>query len=291
MPLLRTIGGRLRTFRMINRAVTHHGRRIAETLEERVNSLLPEERRIDFWLFMLAIVDLLRLRCDRLTVAEHDLVGERANDSRHQRDRDRDTGELRSEMLLFRNAFESNYLPANIEEFGFPPALSEVPFEALRQADYLVEVLSRPGLAIPPPRIGTGLPVAELVAGIKTLADRLRASLDATDREVKLAEFAVVDKDDAAAEWDELSSWALRTITGLFILAGRRELAAKVLPPIPRRGRNEPADGEGDDTSDDGAEGSDDPVSDGTGSSPPAGDGPAPAEPPASSPAPPLPEQ
>lgn len=152
--------------------------------------------------------------------------------------------ELRSKVQHFRDAFQINYLPDNVEEFGFPILLSDVPFEVLRQADYLVETLAGPNVVLPEPKIGTGLPIPALVGEIKTLADALRLSLDATDREVKLAEIALVDKDDAAADWDQLLSWGARTITGLFILAGKPELAARVLPSA-RRGQTGVVDGEG----------------------------------------------
>lgn len=102
----------------------------------------------------------------------------------------------------------------------------------------------------------------------------------------RLRRGAKVEKDDAAAEWDALSSWAVRTITGLFILAGRPELAARVLPPVPRRGRTEAADGEGGGEADTEAEGSGAPVSDEPGSSPPPGDEPPPPDPSASEPSP-----
>lgn len=246
MPLLRTIGGRFRDFRMVKRAVMHHGQRIAEALDARVNSLLPQERRIDFWLYMLAIVDLLRLRSDRMATTEHDLVGERGNDARVRKERDDDSETLRVRMRTFRNAFDSNYLPLNLEEFGFPAVLDANPFELVRQADHLVEIFGRPTVKVPEPKIGCGLPISEELAEIKLRADVLRSSLDSADRELKLAEFAKVDKDDAVAGWDELFPWAVRTVTGLFILAGRPDLAAKVLPAPARRGQTGTVEEEGD---------------------------------------------
>lgn len=64
----------------------------------------------------------------------------------------------------------------------------------------------------------------------------------------------MVDKDVAAADWDQLFAWSIRTITGLFTLAGRPELAAKVLSTITRRGQREvvedPADTGGGETDD-----------------------------------------
>lgn len=278
MPLLRTIGGRVRDFRMVKRAVKHHGQRIAELLEERVNALLPENRRIDFWLYMNAIVDLLRLRCDRLTGAEHDLVGERGNDPRMRKERDQDSDTLRTKIIRFRDAFESIYLPVNLEEFGFPTILGATSFEVLRQADHLVEIFSRPSVKVPDPQVGTGLPISELVTDIKTRSEALRSSLDATDREVKLAELAVIDKDDAAAGWDELLPWAVRTIKGLFILAGQPALAAKVLPALPRRSQSGELDGGSDGSGDEGST-SEPPAGEDGGSEPPTSESSSPAQP------------
>jgi len=94
---------------------------------------------------------------------------------------------------------------------------------------------------------------------------------------VKMAELAKLDKDDAAAEWDAVSSWAVRSITGLFTLAGKPELAARVLPSTARRGRTGGASGG--EANEGGPPPGEDPTDE-----PPASDGSSSSDPPASEP-------
>ena len=265
MGLLRAVSGRVRSFRLIRSAVMYHGRRVAENLEKHINAFLPDHLKIDFWSYMQAILVLLRRRCDRLLGAESELVGERGNDPGKRRRRDLFSKDVRRLMQRFRNAFEANYMPDDIEEYGFSPALSTVPLEVLRQADHLIELFRK--REIPEPEVGPGLPLDELIEEIVQAADRLREQLDEVDRENRLVQSALVDKDRAVSGWDDVLPWASRTLSDLFRQAGEHELAAQLLPSS-RPGRIVQVEEEDEDPGDTGSEdtGSEDTGSEDTGS-------------------------
>ena len=279
MGLLRTIGGRVRSFRFIKSASDHHGERIGGILNRKVNPLLPEGLKVDFLALIHALVALLRWSCDGMVGAERRLVTERGNDPRRRRERDEDASTLSSVIQLFRDAFRTNYLPEDVEEYGFPRELSQVPFELLRQGEHLVEVFSQPDLEIPEPKVGDGLPIDELVGRVKDATDKLRESLDAADRETRLAEVALVEKNRAVDDWDGVMPWASRTLSGLFHLAGEHELAGRILPSPTRRGRIVQVDEEEAEASEpgDGSDAPADEVPAGDDSGDPA-DSPAPSE-------------
>jgi hypothetical protein len=239
MALLRTISGRVRSFRALENAVKHHGERIAAILDERFNSILPDNLKVNFFFLMLAVIEILRSTCDTLTGREHVLVAERGNDTKMRNERDDDANALRSEMQGFRDVFEKNYQPADVEEFGFPPLLGRTPLDLLRQGDHLVQILGQPDVSVPESKFGAELPVPDLVAKVKNLADKLRASLAGAERERKMAEVAQVEKNRAQDHWDVLFLWGARIVSGLFVWAGETELAERIVPSTRRPGRTE----------------------------------------------------
>ena len=239
MALLKTIADRVRSFRALENAVTHHGQRVAKILDERYNSLLPESMRIDFLAFMQGILEIVRDASSKLTTAERKHVDEQADDVRQRQERDTDMDELSTEIVDARDAFVSVYKPPNVEEYGFPKNIGRPAVDLLRQGDHLAENLERSDLTLPTARFGAELPVASLLKPVKTKLEKLRRSVTAVDRERKEAEIAQVEKDRAAEYYDLLLLWGARMLEGLFTMAGEDELAGRVRPSTRRPGRTE----------------------------------------------------
>ena len=237
MGLLRTIGGRVRSFRDVKGAVNHHGKRVARKLDGRFNPLLPESLRIDFWKLIQAIFEILKHSCDHLIGAEHTLVSERGNDANALIQRDQDAKTLSDLILGFRDTVRSIYQPPNIEKYGFPSVLGRIPFDLLRQGEHLLAVLGAEGFSFPEPLYTDGVDLPKELEKIRLAVEALRVSLDEAEGEVKLAQAAKVDKDNAEEDWDLLFGWGGRMLTGLFIWAGEQELANYMLPSTHRPGR------------------------------------------------------
>ena len=277
--LLRTIGSRLRSFLSVEDAVIHHGERIHKLLDQRYNRHLPEGMRIDFLANMRAILELLRMACDRLTRAERSLVAERSGDKSPRYGRDQVAQELSSLIVGGRDAFDYMYRPVSVEEYGFPRYIAETPLDLARQGEHLTEQLDLPGRLFPEPRIEGGLPLTAMAATITDKTAELRRLLSDVGKEVKMEELAHVEKERAKDYYDLLLVWGARIVESYFRMAGEKELAARVRPSLTRPGltRGVELEEEGEAQEDDDREGTGDGESgggsaDGRGDQGPAGE-------------------
>lgn len=198
-----------------------------------------------------------------------------------QKDRDA----VYSKMGATRRTFEEHF-PGSENAFvlgGFQTPTSQDSTQLLEQADTVLERLKSEDFVLPDPltkavKVDAKLLVGELEADV----EQLRTSFEVLRLARREVQKSRKNKNRAVEEHGQLFVWTVRTIEGLYRLAGEEELAGLIRPSGRRPGRRavEVAEEEAEQAS------AGQPASDPPASDEPAPDSPASGDGPASTPAP-----
>jgi hypothetical protein len=98
---------------------------------------------------------------------------------------------------------------------------------------------------LPPPRVkGAKLDTDDAVASLKDKRMQLDAHIEAVQRELREAQKTLAAKNAAIAAFDQSFAGVATALSGLLLLAGEAELAAKVRPSTRRAGQTAAAAGD-----------------------------------------------
>ncbi|MBK8256900.1 MAG: hypothetical protein IPK82_30035 [Polyangiaceae bacterium] len=184
---------------------------------------------------------LVHLLCAALEGSSHKVI---AADAAHEAElgddgavrtaRDNAHNALRDELIELREIVVGAYGPQAAAGI-FKGATPDDPVVLSRFAGEVVDNLQKNKL--PPPRIkGAKLDVAEVAASLSEKRDLLDKHLKSVQREVREAQKTLTDRNNAVAAHDAMFSGIATALSGLLLIAGKPELAARVKPSTRRPG-------------------------------------------------------
>lgn len=228
------VANRLTVSRTVHSSVKANGEDVAEALTA---VLFPDgpPSRLTMAKVLTAVGEVL-VRADH-GVAAADLahVVELSDDDGVRRRRDEVAEALRAQLVGIREAIGRLYGEAALTAY----ALAEIPPENAQQllgrAAATTKLLrTRP--LVETPRY-TGLVVQPKVLADELTAGQaaLQAALDATKTEEREAQLTLEAKNRAAETWQTAYPGVSSTLYGLYLLAGRKDLAERVSPTARRR--------------------------------------------------------
>ncbi|HVK69981.1 MAG TPA: hypothetical protein VM694_36255 [Polyangium sp.] len=241
----RLVSERIAITRTLTSAVTVHGNEVAAAI---VKALFPDGAPPDFQVtvFLHALGALAQRSVDELSAANQAHATELADDGEPRATRDATKDELRARMIGIRSTLSGVYGATLLSAYGLSgetPSDAEHLIEAACTTERLLR--NRP-LTEAPKQEGVSVDRVALADSLKARVDALRTALGDVRREEREAQVTLQRRNAATAAWNGVYQGVADSLTGLFELAGKGELADRVRPTARRRaGLTEVEDTEG----------------------------------------------
>lgn len=142
---------------------------------------------------------------------------------------------LREQLIGVRAAFTSVYGPGILGAYSLTGETPMDPELLLQRAASTARLLASRPVTEKPRQPGITIDAPSLATALDATAQQLRAALADVRREEREAQLTQARRDDAIALWNQRYQGVADTITGLYELAGRVELADRVRPTARRR--------------------------------------------------------
>jgi hypothetical protein len=176
-----------------------------------------------------ALQDMVERAAFELKKAELTLAAEQADDVVPRSQRDGLTMELGALMTRVRSTVEDAMGPEVLPTYGLEGA---TPRAARQLANHVANVVSlmeqKPSEVTT--ELGSTFSTSATVNAIKPKGAALEAALKVVDREARELEKAQSDRDQAVELWTEIYQGVATALSGLYRLAGRKDLADRVRP-------------------------------------------------------------
>lgn len=190
-----------------------------------------------------ALCDTLERTTDALGVAEDRHVAELADDVAPKKQRDAYAAKLIALYVGVRSRVENALGAEGLGRYGLESPASRTPRALVSQVESAIKLLRKDvsdlddGIG---PAVSTTKVAAALAEAVGPLAEVL-ATLRVEERE---NEATMTARDRAIVEWTEVYQGVASTLSGLYLLAGRADLAERIRPTVRRaQGLDEPAPG------------------------------------------------
>jgi hypothetical protein len=191
---------------------------------------------------------------DEMRAAELALAAELSDDDEHRGRRDEVVEQLREELFAGRDVLERGLGEGAASAYGLSSAPPRRPDALLAFAENVINLLQETpesGTDV----FGNAVETAAIASSLEQSHARLEAALDQIDQETRKAQQARAARDEVVDQWAEVYRGTATVLSGLFLLAGRRDLADRVRPTIRgTAGKSEPpedvddtVDGQGED--------------------------------------------
>jgi hypothetical protein len=175
--------------------------------------------------------------------ADIDHAQELADDEAPRLSRDTAMTSLREQMMGLRGTFTTVYGAGILGAYGLGGDTPDDAELLLQRATHTAQLLKSRPITEKPRQLGIIIDAAALATALETTAQQLRTALADVRREEREAQLTQARRDEAIARWNQHYQGVADTITGLYELAGRAELADRVRPTARRRaGMTEDAD-------------------------------------------------
>lgn len=189
----------------------------------------------DFALAVRVLCAELSARRDAMISADEAHEAELSDDPAARKARDDASQELYDELVQLREMLVGAYGGAKAAEVISGSTPSD-PVVLARFAGEVAKNLEKTKL--PAPRIkGAKLDAAELSSSLRDKRARVEKALKDVQREAREAQATLDAKSAAINGYDKAFAGAATTLTGLLLLAGKEELAAKIKPSSRRAGQ------------------------------------------------------
>lgn len=189
---------------------------------------------------LAALAERLGISTEEMRAGELALAAELADDDEHRERRDVSVEQLRGELFDARDAIERGFGEGAASAYGLEGTPPRQPDSLLAYAENAINLLQQT------PQSDTdvfGIPVetAKIADRLEQSHAELEAVLDQLDDETRKAHSARVARDEAVDQWTEVYRGTARVLSGMYLLAGRKDLAERVRPRIRRSsGATEP---------------------------------------------------
>ena len=214
----------------------------AAEVDQRLRALFtghvqPTEVMPDFAFLVRLIGRHLSSAADVLNAADLAHEAEIGDDVQPRVERDDSEADLRETTINYRNAISVGYGDVVMRSHGIGSAAPPDPRGLIRYAkDFHSGLIDPARTPSTPPRGGIAVDRTTLAAELAPRIARLEAALESVTREAAELKLTQTAKDDAITANDTAFSGVANAVEGLLILAGRRDLAARVRPSARRPG-------------------------------------------------------
>ncbi|QDG49860.1 hypothetical protein FIV42_03625 [Persicimonas caeni] len=191
-----------------------------------------------------ALPEVLMARLEAMTVemsqTELELTEEMADDGRARDRRDAQVGELRDRMYKGRGAVQTAFDEEAADEYGLastPPSAPDDLLTFARNSMHLLEKNPRVEQDI----FGNTVDTQKIVGALQSACDSLEQALQSVDEETRQAHAARAKRDATVERWEQTYRGTAQVLSGLYLLAGRPDLAERVRPTMrSSQGKAEP---------------------------------------------------
>jgi hypothetical protein len=229
----KVVSDRAAISRTVLDSLAEHAPEIAPALDK---ALFPEgaPRNLTVAGFVRALHELLEHATSAMTAADLAHARELADDVEPRALLDERAGTLNALLLSLRTTLASTYGPSVAAAYGIPTQIPEE-VETLLHVAVIVERRLRTRPLDEPPKIKSLAIAPQAVAEDLGMAiASLRSSLSVVDREKREAQVSHSAKKLAMSSWLEAYQGVAITACGLYMLAGRAELADGIRPTARR---------------------------------------------------------
>lgn len=219
-----------------------HGNEIGSALHAR---LFPDGGvRSDTTLRMLeALSGCMERAASEVQAADLAHAAELLDDEAPRQQRDSAHVLLTSTLLGMRETMSALYGPAVAAAYGLAEALPSQTEQLLQRGRVVAGLLRKLPLSAKPLRATLSCKPSVLADELEPLIEALDAALAEVRRETREAQLTVERKAQAAETWQSTYQAVTSVFHGLFLLAGRRDLAERIEPTWRRRaGLPDPSD-------------------------------------------------
>lgn len=225
------VENRIRTSRHVMTAATTHRDQIAEALAKRAlkvqgtGTLLTKEiigSLIDF------VVDDLKLTVTTLDDAEMRVVAERADDVGLRDDRDSAASSLLNATVRVRSMVLDALGQKGVETYGLSGQTPRLPRDLMTHAHTVAKLMQEHPFNVTVD--GVTFDSAAMASTLTAKADALEKTIADMQREEQELVNELGNRHTAITEWTDVHQGIADVMTGLFRLAGRKDLSERVRP-------------------------------------------------------------
>jgi hypothetical protein len=232
--LSKMAASRLAVTATVTSSASVHGSQIAETLHAALFPEGPHKPELT-----QKFVEALGLYLDRaaLEVQEADLrhAAELLDDEEPRQRRDALAAQLTASLLGQRDTVAALYGGETVRSYGLADALPTQPAQLCQRARVVLALLRKQPIAAKPLRTGVTVKATALADELDPLIEQLGAALDDVQRESREAQLTQERKTHAAEAWQTAYQGVTYAFYGLYLLAGRKDLADRIEPTARRR--------------------------------------------------------
>nr|AGC72636.1 hypothetical protein [uncultured bacterium A1Q1_fos_565] len=240
--LSKMAAGRLAISATVTSSATVHGPQIVEPLHAVLfpkGTAKPELTEK----LLAALGDVLERAAKEVQDADLAHAAELLDDVEPRLVRDEAHAKLAATLLSLRETLAALYGPATMAAYGLSESLPELGAQLLQRGRAVESLLRKTPIAQKPLRAGVTVKASVLADELAPLVEALDKALDAVQRESREAQLTLTRKNQATAAWDQVYQGVTYAFYGLYLLAGRKDLAERIEPTARRRaGLTEEAD-------------------------------------------------
>jgi hypothetical protein len=218
-----------------------HSKKIAAVLAERASLIQGPGTKANakaHEAVLLALADTLEAAAVELRATELAYTAEQADDVPLRAQRDATHAALVDSITRVRSAVEDAFGREGLRTYGLQGETPRKPARAtLNHVANVVQLLQRRPAVIDTD-FGTSFDTAAVAEALKGKLTELEVLVGYLDRETRELELAMAVRDRAAAVWSEAYQGVATALTGMFRIAGWKELAERVRP-TPRIARGD----------------------------------------------------
>lgn len=252
---------RQRLAKSLHAAFAGFGEVVTPVIAERFAPFLAEgEPVFDFAQLQRVLQAMGEATFDAMVAADKAHLDELGNDVAPREERDEAVAGVRRKLIDVRQMLTGLFGGARTAEIvAVDGDTARQPELLWRQGEHTLSHLRDPELRLPEAKTDSIVFEPQKLAGeLEPLVSRLRAAIDRTELDRRVAATTHKVKTEAIAEHDLLIGACARILSGFYLLARRPDLAARIrlsLPyasrPLPTEVEDEPVDSTGEDSTED----------------------------------------
>ncbi len=237
---------RQRTTAAIEAALAVFPQQVAPFLAARIEPFLEEGESLDFNLLQRVLGRMITASRQKLIDADKAHIDELTDDVGPRLVRDDVVDAVRHKLIEIRQLAQGLFgLAHAIEIVAVDGSTALQPEFLWRQAEHTLSRLRSPDLKRPKASTAAiTFDPLQLADELEPLVTALRQAIDGIEIDRREAAVSVEAKHGTMSDHDLLLGASGRIVTGLFLLAGRQDLANRIRVALPRRRRQQPQDGE-----------------------------------------------
>lgn len=226
------IENRITVSRKVIAAATTHGPGLAPVLAEKALAAKGDgeaPKAAAFKAMFASLAAMLTSATDALEVAELAYAAEQADDVAPRATRDKANEKLLALMVKLGSTLEDAMGADAVKSYGLAGDTPRTPKALSSYVGNVVNLMKKKPADVTT-EVGGKFSTAATVAILQARKAELDAALKDVDREAREFEGSLGKRDQAMERWTDAYQGIASTLTGLFRLAGRKDLAERVRP-------------------------------------------------------------